>query len=668
MTSAICFKCGGEKPGPFGLCAVCRAKPATEADLAVSMVLCTNTCTSAQLAALASVLRAGRQPTIPEEQLQQAREALKDAQLRSMLGLGGVGAAQAASSRSAPMPRPAQTLAAPSLPSQTCVRSDAPEATALHRNPFFLLNVTTRDNRRRIVEMAEEKSLTLDSDLCSKARADLTNPRNRLGVEVAWMPGVSPSRAATLLGGLKAHLAAIRGLENTPVLAHANLMAAGFELLDPGTDTKEWVNWILAMAVAVEEIEAEAVMRAINEDRTVAGFPQITSIEAVENELSARRRYYKDNVRDALNRLPPMKLVEAINEVVKEATEDGACHAPTLVDDIVGAYELETHRYLQQEAENVEKLIENAKASAQKGEKVVNTLLDRLDEVVRKWDRVAQPIQLSMKSRGLDHEMSHDLAYKIRSLGLELHNEHGMLEGAQRITNLLQEVFAELPSVVERLDEDSAAIEELFEKREEAKREVAEWERSITFRSELGLMFKDTLAISPRGVQWKDQVFALDSITRLRWGATGHSINGFPTGYTLCFGNSQHMATVKTNKKQVYEEFQSRLWKAVAVPLLTAMLRGLRDGKKYQFSDLVVDDLGAEITKHKIFGADERVYGTWSQLHFWNSNGLFVVGLKEDKKAYSTMSYLETDNAHLLETAIRANFKNGDPGLSSILV
>jgi hypothetical protein len=42
------------------------------------------------------------------------------------------------------------------------------------------LGVTTRDDRRRIVELAEEKSLELDHEVCQKARSDLTNPRTRL--------------------------------------------------------------------------------------------------------------------------------------------------------------------------------------------------------------------------------------------------------------------------------------------------------------------------------------------------------------------------------------------------------------------------------------------------------------------------------------------------------
>jgi hypothetical protein len=58
------------------------------------------------------------------------------------------------------------------------------------RNPFHVVGVCPRDNRQRIVEAAEERSLTLDADVCARARADLTNPRNRLSAELAWLPGM----------------------------------------------------------------------------------------------------------------------------------------------------------------------------------------------------------------------------------------------------------------------------------------------------------------------------------------------------------------------------------------------------------------------------------------------------------------------------------------------
>ena len=64
----------------------------------------------------------------------------------------------------------------------------------LFSNPFHILGASTRDNRHRISELADERSLLFDPNSCMEARSDLTNPRKRLSVEVAWLPGIAPNR------------------------------------------------------------------------------------------------------------------------------------------------------------------------------------------------------------------------------------------------------------------------------------------------------------------------------------------------------------------------------------------------------------------------------------------------------------------------------------------
>ena len=59
----------------------------------------------------------------------------------------------------------------------------------LLQNPFHILTATTRDNRQRIMALAEERALLLDPNECTQARSDLIHPRKRLSAEIAWMPG-----------------------------------------------------------------------------------------------------------------------------------------------------------------------------------------------------------------------------------------------------------------------------------------------------------------------------------------------------------------------------------------------------------------------------------------------------------------------------------------------
>jgi hypothetical protein len=526
-----------------------------------------------------------------------------------------------------------------------------------------ILGVTTRDDRRRIVELAEEKSLELDHDVCQKARSDLTNPRTRLSAEIAWLPGVSPRKASQLVEGLVHDPMAVRDESGLPTLAHLNLLAAGFDSVDGEHDAEDLARFIQEVAYLVDELDPESVLRDINEDRAVSGFPEVRSLDQIEAELAERKRHYRSAIKDALDRLPPTTLVQVMTDTVDVVTSGGENHAPELIDDLVDSYEVETQGFLQKEAENVHKLIKAARDSASTGEAAVKLYVDKLDAVARNWDKVAQPIQLSAKARGIDHEASRDLAYEIRSLAIDLFNTHDMLTQSQRLTGLLRELFAEVPEVSERVEQDADALADIFHQRKQSVARRDEWVREITYRAEIGVMFKDNLSISPDGISWKGQSFPLDSITRVRWGGVRHSVNGVPTGttFTIAFGDGRSEAVVELKKADVYSKFIDKLWRAVCVRLLGEMLEALKAGRVLSFGDALLHDDGITLVKRSFLGANEKFRCSWGEVQIWSADGSFCIGAKDNKKANAAVSYIHVSNTHILEQAIRMAFKK--PGL-----
>ncbi len=663
---AICFKCGSAKSGALIACRSCNAAPRTNSEYAVSLALSDHLSSKDQLAQYSHELRNGQKVSVPREALVQALDALKDPQLLAMLG------AQPAAPAPAPS-APAATRQPPPAPSAASQRSAPPPPsirperrltkTALHQSPFAILGVTTRDDRRRIVELAEEKSLELDHEVCQKARSDLTNPRNRLSVEMAWLPGVSPRKASQLLENLVHNPMAIREESGLPTLAHLNLLAAAFEAVDGEHDADDLAEFIMETAYLAEELSPEDVLRDLNEDRAVSGFPEVRALDQIEAELNERKRYYRVAIKDALDRLPPMTLIQVMTEAVDGVTSGGEDHAPGLVDDLVDSYEVETQGILQKEAENVHKLIKVAREHADSGEAAVKPYVDKLDVVARNWDKIAQPIQLSSKARGIDHEASRALAYEIRSLAIDLFNKHDMLAQSQRLTGLIQELFSEVPEIADRVEEDADALADIFQQRQQAVARKDEWAREITYRAEIGVMLKDTLSISPQGVSWKGQNFPLDSITRVRWGGVSHSVNGIPTGttYTIAFGNRSSEAVVELKKQDIYSTFIDKLWRAVGVRLLTEMLEALKDGRDLHFGDALLHDDGITLVKRKFLGSNEQVRCSWGQVHVWSADGSFCIGAKDDKKVNAGISYIHGANTHVLEQAIRMGFKK--PGM-----
>lgn len=338
----------------------------------------------------------------------------------------------------------------------------------LHRNPFFILGASARDDRRRILELADEQSLHLSEEDCRNARSVLTTPRNRLAAEIAWMPGVSPRRVSQLIETLGKTPDAVRDVKGLPVLANLNLLAAGIETASGPASSNDAAQLIMEMSGLVEALDPEVVLRDINEDRAVAGFTEVKGAAQVEAELAERRRYYRNAIRAVLDRLHSDELVAAMTEVVDRTTSGGDRHAPELVDALVDAYEVETRSILEREALNIERLVAAARNAAGGGEAAIVPLIDRIGEVATNWDRIAQPIQLSAKARGIDHEPSETVALQIRSLAIDLFNKHDLLVQSERLTKLLLKLFAEIPEVHEKLLSDDTTLSDIARRRSES--------------------------------------------------------------------------------------------------------------------------------------------------------------------------------------------------------
>ena len=543
----------------------------------------------------------------------------------------------------------------------------------LLQNPFHILTASPRDNRRRIMELADERSLLLDSSQCMAARSDLTNPRKRLSAEIAWLPGIGPKRADEMLSLLESSPTDLLSVDKLSSTARANLLAAGLARL-PTRNVDDTGRWILEIAWAFEDIDPEELSGLINEERVVSGFPEVSDTSAVEAEVQERRMHYRQIIKSALDSLPSKKLVETVTAIVDEATDEGEEQGPILIADLVDAYEVEAQGFLDKEEGNIKTLIGKIRIDVDAGrpDSVLAPTVNQLIRVVENWDTVAQPIQVSTKGRGISHDASHRVASMVRSLAIDMYNEHGKLNFSQQLMGMIQEVFAEVVEVAERADEDADALENIVEQRtrliENAKKDAERWRREITYEADVGAVFKDKLRISPEGIEWKGRRWDLDSITRIRWGGTRHSVNGIPTGttYSIILGTRSESTTIALRKQTTYANFIDRLWKAVGVRLLTEYIQGLRNGEKYSFGDAVMSDYGMELIRYRLFGDNERIFCDWNELSIWNGQGTFCIGKRDDKKLVAELSYQEIDNIHVLEAAIRTFFKKGGNRLSSL--
>ena len=336
----------------------------------------------------------------------------------------------------------------------------------LLQNPFYILGASPRDSRKRIVELAEERGIHAGEHNVTQARSDLTNPRKRLSAEMAWLPGVGPRRAADLLSKLQRLGPELLQLDNLAPVARANFLAAGVARL-PNYTAEAVVPWIMELAWVSEATNAEEVTALINDERVVAEFPPVTDLSAVEAELQERRRHFGQTLSAVLKRLPESERTGAITVITAWATDDGKRAALLLVDDVVDAFEVEMQAQLDAGVEKIGAIVDNVKADAEAGQPyaVVAKDIEELSRTVRDWDVIAQPIQLSTRGRGLEHVASKQVAAIVRQLAVYLYNTHDRVTLAKKLTKLLQEVFAEVVDVAERVAEDASFLDGVTEQR-----------------------------------------------------------------------------------------------------------------------------------------------------------------------------------------------------------
>lgn len=544
----------------------------------------------------------------------------------------------------------------------------------LLHNPFHILTATPRDNIAKIMNLAEDLSLLVDSEQCMTASHALTAPRKRLSAEVAWLPGLSPKRGYELLSILELHPAEIIREEYIFSVAKANVLASALSRL-PEYNAENITTWILTLAEAYEKIDLEELKNIINEERVGAGFPEVTELSAIEEELKERRRYYRQVAKDALDTLPSKELVESVTELIDITTCMGNFYCPDLIADILDTYEVEAQELLNKEEENFFALAEKLQISVKekKADSIVDPIVTQLIDVMENWSFIAYPIQISAKSRCLEHEASVRVGQFLRNLAIDMFNKYQRLELCQHLIEAIRDIFTEVSTVIELLEKDAETLESLVKQRaqwlEEAPARDEQWRKEITYAASVGVIFKNTLRISPEEIEWEGRRWELDTITRVRWGGVKHSVNAIPTGttYSIFFGNSSRHELIELRKNTTYSEFTDRLWKTVGIRLFTEYLEGFFSGKTYCFGNTTIKDTGMYFERVKFFGKNESVFCTWDEISIWNGPGVFCMGKRGDKKLIETFSYLENDNIHILEAIIRMFWRQGGTKLSNLL-
>lgn len=328
-------------------------------------------------------------------------------------------------------------------------------------NPFNILHVSMRDSQDKILDKVEDLSLTLDEALCSQASAILTNPTKRLEAEVSWFPGYTPKKIKEAFEDAKSTPDEfIDNLSEELSYADVNAEILAFLNISYRTLLKDY---LVKIASDLEKIDVGELFNELNKARNVAGIPAIPNIDLLETAVQNRQKELSEIIYSFLKSFGQDQLVKIITSAIEESTNIGKLESKTLLLQLIEKYEIDIQTDLEAATNNVEQQVSYISDSVDKGisNEELNSAIDLLDSSLRSWDRLAQPIQVSMQSQGLEHSASKDLAYSVRQLALKLYNEHSQLDASKRIIHLMKIIFAEVLTVAEKTDEDISILNNL---------------------------------------------------------------------------------------------------------------------------------------------------------------------------------------------------------------
>ena len=322
----------------------------------------------------------------------------------------------------------------------------------LFKNPFYILGATPRDDKSRIIELAEERSLLSDADECMEAKDILITPRRRVSAEVAWLPGVDPSFYGLLFRYLESPNEELPNI-TMAAIASANLRATKLsryaDLL-----SSDILEWTLEITQKSEAIQPEEVREVLNDDRSVARFPETAELD-VDDEIRNQKSCYSKTVTSVLENLSVSARARVMTSLLETSTSNGRYQCPTLIKDLIPAYELSVQDSLEQHQRIIEAQDEalRAMADARNPDTTLSPIVDQLLESLKEWDTLAQPIQLSRRSTGQRHDASFEMAGRFSDLAAALFFEYRRPDLSRKILNTLRDVFSEVPEIVEQIVE-----------------------------------------------------------------------------------------------------------------------------------------------------------------------------------------------------------------------
>lgn len=564
----------------------------------------------------------------------------------------------------------------------------------LKENPFYILGVSPRDNKRKIMDAAEEKLLFMDADVVENAKNDLLDSNRRLDAELGWFVGLDSKTNNDIVKNLNEDLFSEDIFYSLVQYDKLNYLLEWIRIKTndfysensalPLMKVVQKISNIYEKFISQEEsIAIQELKFLINNSRIHAGFSIIDTNILLE-KLYDRKENVVAILLNAIDKMSSNLITFSLFILAEIGTRGGRQRASIIIESILMHYEVSLQQFINVQIEKIYSIINpildehNDKNFIENN---LSSLTDKLFVYIKVWNRVIEPIEVFHLSKGKEHRETSHILHDFRNVCLKINNDYNMPKLALKLLHQVyyeasQCFFLYIPSFKQLFKDDIKILTDMVKKQEEYERQEAEekkkyekWAKSIYYETEFGLIFKDKFKISADGIEYDGRTTPLNDIIGISWGGITNYWNSVPTGtdYTIRFKTLDGETAINPNEDQ-YKHITECLWKAVSLNIFTNMLKQLENGETLKVGNIKVIDTGVYLIKSGWFSSEEKIF-PWNKITTYSQDGLFYLREKDGKHKASS-SYMGDMNTHILDFMIRLffkNFNNSSPNISSLL-
>lgn len=330
----------------------------------------------------------------------------------------------------------------------------------LKKNPFYILEVSPRDNQESIVEAFDEKSADcIDESTLLQAQRALMASKPRLEAELSWFHDITPKKAKEISKNIdsnydktakkffKTMLSELNGLSRANLAAHICM------------DKQGNVECLKALVSAQSEVSLSSIQASVNANRQISGFPEVNEHLISQQLEKLNTNWSEAAIKQIFEAGHPGNYMVELLKIFSQNEDLDTLASKRFLDSLMERYESSIVPTLRNHEDAINEIIAGIKEKDINDE---NEAVDRLISELTLWDEYAQPSQLVYCDKGLDEPRSKEIFENIRDFSLWLANDANQHQLSLKISRAAKDIFAELPFVINQIEEDINVLEGLI--------------------------------------------------------------------------------------------------------------------------------------------------------------------------------------------------------------